>query len=221
MGMDVHGLNPKENKNIDDFPVMKRFDRMDFKEKWKTLDKDEALRNEYWREKDKWEKDNPGIYFRNNVWWWRPLWNYCYAVAEDIIEPNMRRMEYKYDDDNDEPIYEESQWVKSDFDSGHCNDGSGLDGKHARLLGNRLMETIADGTAIKYQADYLQHMQDISKDTCSICNGNNIGNTKKKDCKKCDGTGETESFDKNYPFDVDNVERFALFCIESGGFEIC
>ena len=29
MGMDVHGLNPKQNKNIDDFPVMKRFDSMD------------------------------------------------------------------------------------------------------------------------------------------------------------------------------------------------
>ena len=93
MGMDVHGLNPKQNKNIDDFPVMKRFDSMDFAEKWKTLDKDEALRDEYWREKDRWEEDNPGVYFRNNVWWWRPLWNYCYAVAEDIIEPNMRRME--------------------------------------------------------------------------------------------------------------------------------
>ena len=45
MGMDVHGLNPKQNKNIDDFPVMKRFDSMDFAEKWKTLDKDEALRD--------------------------------------------------------------------------------------------------------------------------------------------------------------------------------
>ena len=24
-----------------------------------------------------------------------------------------------------------------------------------------------------------------------------------------------------YPYDVENVENFALFCIESGGFEIC
>ena len=24
----------------------------------------------------------------------------------------------------------------------------------------------------------------------------------------------------SYPFDVENVEEFALFCIESGGFEI-
>ena len=55
------------------------------------------------------------------------------------------------------------------------------------------METIANGTAIQYQADYLQLMEDTDDD----------------------------DFSKNYPFDVDNIERFALFCIESGGFEIC
>ena len=192
MGMDVSGLNPKHNRGVNDFPTMKKFDSMDFSEKWKKLDKDEKLRDEYWKEKDKWEQSNPGVYFRNNVWWWRPLWNYCGVVADDIIEPNMRRMEYEYDE-NDEPDYEKSQWVKSNFDSGHSNDGSGLDDKHAKLLGNRLMETIADGTAIKYQAHYLQLMEDTDDD----------------------------DFSKNYPFDVDNVERFALFCIESGGFEIC
>ena len=45
MGMDVHGLNPKQNKNIDDFPTMKKFDSMDFAEKWKTLDKDDNFLN--------------------------------------------------------------------------------------------------------------------------------------------------------------------------------
>ena len=44
-----------DNKNLDDFPVMKRFDSMDFKLKWKMLDKDEALRDEYWKENDYFE----------------------------------------------------------------------------------------------------------------------------------------------------------------------
>ena len=220
MGMDVSGLNPKQNKNINDFPTMKKFDSMDFSEKWKTLDKDEKLRDEYWKEKDKWEESNPGVYFRNNVWWWRPLWNYCGTVADDIVETNMRMMKIEYNED-DEPDYEKSKWVSATWDDGHSNSGAGLDGKHAKLLGNRLMETIADGTAIKYQAHHLQRLEEIPNDTCGVCNGNNRGNTKKKDCKRCDGTGETESFAKSYPFDVDNVERFALFCIESGGFEIC
>ena len=64
--------------------------------------------------------------------------------------------------------------------------------KDAKLLGNRLMESIADGTCIRYQADYMQL------------------------CEESD-----DKFAKSYPFDVDNVEEFALFCIESGGFEIC
>ena len=25
-----------------------------------------------------------GSYFRNNVWWWRPLWNYCEELHGDI-----------------------------------------------------------------------------------------------------------------------------------------
>ena len=42
-----------------------------------------------------------------------------------------------------------------------------------------------------------------------------------KDCKRCDGTGKTENFNKSYPFDLDNVREFAEFCLQSGGFEIC
>ena len=42
-----------------------------------------------------------------------------------------------------------------------------------------------------------------------------------KDCTRCSQTGKTENFNKHYPFDSRNVEEFAHFCIESGGFEIC
>ena len=196
MGMDVHGINPKHNRGINDFPTMKKFDCMGFSEKWKILDKDKKLSVKYWKEKDEWEKSNPGVYFRNNCWWWRPLWDFCKLTSPDLISDKL-------------------------WDSGHHNDGEGLNAEDAKLLGNRLMEWISDGRAIEYQAEYMQHIDDIPNDTCGVCNGNNRGNNKKKDCKRCDSTGETESFAKSYPFDVDNVEAFALFCIESGGFEIC
>ena len=196
MGMDVHGLNPKQNKTVDDFPIMEEFDSMNFKSKWEILDKDEKTRDEYWKQKDDYEKSNPGVYFRNNCWWWRPLWNYCYAIADDIISEDV-------------------------FESGHSNSGAGLDDKGAKLLGNRLMEHIADGRTIEYQAEYEQYLNDLPDDDCGVCNNNNRGNKKKKDCTRCDGTGKTENFNKHYPFDVENVEAFALFCIESGGFEIC
>ena len=196
MGMDIYGKNPKQNKPLSEFPIYHKFKDMDFNDKWKELDKDEKLKEKYWKEMGDYEDVNVGYYFRNNCWWWSPLWNYCYTVADDIISEDV-------------------------FNSGHNNSGAGLDDKEAKLLGNRLMECIADGSTIEYQADYEQYLNDIPEDVCTFCNGNNRGNSKMKDCTRCNGTGETENFNKHYLFDVDNVEAFAKFCIESGGFEIC
>ena len=220
MGMDVHGLNPKQNKAIDKFPVMKKYDAMEFSKKWKELDKNEKLRTKYWKEVSDFEDVNVGHYFRNNVWWWRPLWNYCHVVAGDIIIGNLRVKKFK-DDENGDTNYDDYEWVKAEYDEGHGNSGASLNSRNAKLLGNRLMEHIADGRTIEYQAEYEQYLNDLPDDDCGVCNGNNRGNTKKKDCNRCNGTGKTKSFNKSYPFDVENVEAFALFCIESGGFEIC
>jgi len=56
------------------------------------------------------------------------------------------------------------------------------------MLGEILMENIADGSTMSYEKTY----NDLAKND-----------------------------EHSYPFDVNNVENFALFCIESGGFEIC
>ena len=220
MGMDVYGKNPKQNKKLSDFPVYNKFQSMEFNKKWKELEKDEKTKEKYWKEMDDYEDVNPGQYFRNNVWWWRPLWNYCYAVADDIIEGNLQIKEYETNDDG-ETDDENYRWVKAKYDDGHGNSGAGLNDKYAKLLGNRLMECIADGSTIKYQAEYIQWQDDLPDDDCMRCSNNNRGNNKKKECTNCNKTGKTKSFDSHYPFDVDNVERFARFCLESGGFEIC
>ena len=203
MGMDVHGKNPKQNKPLSEFPVLAKYKKMEeedkkkgFQRKWEELDADHDLREQYWKEQTDYEDTNVGYYFRNNCWWWRPLWNYCYTVADDIISEDV-------------------------FNSGHNNSGAGLDDKEAKLLGNRLMECIADGSTIEYQAEYEQYLNDMPDDDCWKCKNNNRGNDKKKECKSCNKTGKTKNFNKSYPFDVDNVEAFAKFCIESGGFEIC
>tara|TARA_Y100000310_G_C20529152_1_gene737568 strand:- start:705 stop:905 length:201 start_codon:yes stop_codon:yes gene_type:complete len=39
-------------------------------------------------------------------------------------------------------------------------------------------------------------------------------------CNGCNGTGKKDNWAKSYPFDEDNVRRFANFCANSGGFEI-
>ena len=143
----------------------------------------------------RYEEVNVGYYFRNNCWWWRPLWNYCYAVAPDLISEEL-------------------------FDDGQNNSGAGLNGRDAKELGNRLMDEIASGRTIEYQASYEQYLNDLPDDVCPRCNGNNRGNNKMKDCKMCNGTGKSTNFNKSYPFDTENVEEFAKFCLECGGFKI-
>ena len=198
MGMDVHGLNPRQNKKLSDFPVYNKFSNMSFRERWEELDREEnkETKEQYHQEWDEFENSNPGVYFRNNCWWWRPLWNYCYAIADDIISEEL-------------------------FESGHSNSGAGLNDKDAKILGKRLLQQIREGRTIKYQASYEQYLNDLPDNVCSRCNGNNKGHNKMKDCKLCNGTGKSTNFNKHYPFDVDNVKEFAEFCIESGGFEIC
>ena len=198
MGMDLHGLNPRQNKKLSDFPVYNKFSNMSFRERWKELDREEnkEIKEQYHQEWDEFENSNPGVYFRNNCWWWRPLWNYCYMIADDIISEEL-------------------------FENGHSNSGAGLNDKDARLLGNRLLQQIREGKTIEYQAVYQQYLDDLPDDVCTFCNGNNRGKNKMKDCTRCNGTGKSTNFNKHYPFDVDNVKEFAEFCIESGGFEIC
>ena len=203
MGMDVHGLNPKQNKTIDKFPVLAKYKGMEaedsdngFQRKWKELDADKKLMEQYWEEEGEYDKANPGHYFRNNVWWWRPLWDYCHMAAPDII---------------DEDTYE----------NGHNNSGAGLDADGAKALGNRLMQLIADCSVIKYEATYIQQLDDLPDEACVRCNNNNRGDNKKKDCTNCNQTGLKPNINKSYPFDSRNVEEFAHFCLQSGGFEIC
>ena len=173
MGMDVYGKNPKQNKNINEFPVYAKMKKLEekkngWKEKWELLDKDRELQEKYWKEEDLYQSINKGIYFRNNCWWWRPLWNYCYSIADDLIS---------------EELYE----------SGHHNSGDGLDDYNAQRLGQRLLEEIEKGNTKAYQTNYQQMIEEL----------------------------DDKDFNKSYPFDVDNVKRFAEFCLESGGFEIC
>ena len=56
MGMDVHGINPKENKTFDEFPVLKEMESIKFEDKWKILDADKEKTAIYWKQKDEFDK---------------------------------------------------------------------------------------------------------------------------------------------------------------------
>ena len=89
------------------------------------------------------------------------------------------------------------------------------------MLGEKLLYAIEKGHTIQYQASYQQYLDDIPEDDCGVCNGNNRGNDKMKDCNRCEGTAKKKNLNKSYPLHVDNVREFAEFCLQCGGFEIC
>ena len=120
MGMDVYGKNPQQNADINKFEVYVKYSKMEFSEKWKHLDADRTKREEYWKEEDQYRQANPGAYFRNNVWWWRPLWDFCRYVAPELINDDLHI-------------------------DGHNNGGSGLNDEEAKELGVLLIKSFENG----------------------------------------------------------------------------
>ena len=140
-------------------------------------------------------KSEKGDYFRNNVWWWRPLWNYCATSAPELID-------------------------KETYVSGTYNDGKGLNAMKAAKLGVKLLTLIEDGSCATYKRERDLWLEALEDDNCCVCNNNNRGHKKKEGCFACKGKGTKDNWHKSYPFDVKNVEEFAKFLIDSGGFEI-
>lgn len=157
-----------------------------------------------------------GEYFRNNVWWWRPLWDFCEEVAPEL-----------------------TQGV-----SGHYNDGDGLDEEGAKALANILTISLAEGVVDTYKIKRDEYIASLPKEDCNICNTtgirtDSVGVEYGMDvkvlsdveasalgraigyCNGCLGLGWKESFETHYPFERANVEEFAGFLAECGGFRIC
>jgi hypothetical protein len=158
-----------------------------------------------------------GEYFRNNVWWWRPLWGYCEENHADLADK---------------------------APDAHSNSGDGLDANDALELGKRLLQDIETGVALKWQTEYRNELASLPKNDCQYCDGTGIRAdevgiehgmpTKELDeatailvgrthgyCNGCRGEGKVVAWAANYPFDIQNLQAFAEFCVDSGGFEIC
>ena len=98
------------------------------------LDNDE-INDKYWAERDEFEGENKGIYFRNNCWWWRPLWDFCYNVAPELISSEL--------------------WA-----NGHHNSGAGLNGEDAKLLGEKLLKEVYNGGAKEFKKYHQEQEKD-------------------------------------------------------------
>lgn len=175
MGFDLSGINPKINKKLDDTSLYGMIESIqDWKKRWEMQDNlNKEEKTEFWEQCEQYHDDNPGIYFRNNVWWWRPLWAFVCDHCNDIL-------------------------TEEEMTSGSYNDGREINANKASKISKRLYSLLKDGTVDAYSMEYEEQI-------------NKMKESEDKDVQ----------FMASYPFSKENVEHFALFCQESGGFVIC
>ena len=115
MGMDCYGENPKL---ISEKPVQPDFS---------TISEDD--KQAYFDALAKFEEDNPGVYFRNNVWWWRPLWNYVCETCSDVLSVE-------------------------DMQAGQYNDGYLIDAEQSEKIAELLGHELLSGRTATYEEEY-------------------------------------------------------------------
>jgi hypothetical protein len=210
MGFDLHSRNPQINK---DFPpeynkIMEEYGEGNWLDWKKTIP--EKVKDRYFEIKNQYEKDNPGYYFRNNVWWWRPLWSFVCRYCDDILS-------------------------EETMSGGNSNDGVVIYKYQAVAVAKKLQNMIDEGYVKKYEKEYKQELDNLPLEDCTYCNQTGFrewkqedGSIKIKNCNVCNTehkdknvpVGKVKSFTCSYPFSEKNVIEFANFCRESGGFEI-
>lgn len=151
-------------------------------------------------------KTETGEYFRNNVWWWRPLWDYVYSVCSDILTDEERH-------------------------KGCYNDGYEIQADKAKEICRVLSIELESGRTREYAMQYDIDKALLPKQKCRLCEGTGMRNDEigkrareaRPDykCNGCQGEGQTPPFESHYHFSVENVRGFMLFCKDSGGFDIC
>jgi hypothetical protein len=204
MGFDISGLNPKMNVKEEDFKTLFKYNHNKYEtfDEWHNALDEAGVRKEYQEQMEQFEDANPGIYFRNNVWWWRPLWAFICDNCHDILD-------------------------EDDMERGSFNDGHKITKKKSIELAMKLEALDAEGAIVQWQAEYLQEQEDAPDEDCELCEATGkrkkapekgAGNIK---CNGCNGKGKKRPWQCSYPFDRENVMRFARFARESGGFIIC
>ena len=183
MGFDLSGLNPNLARPMPGLP--------------QNADKTD----EDWEEHFKWQDENCGAYFRNNVWWWKPLWQFVTASCEIIL-------------------------TEKDIHSGGFNDGHKICKTKADRIAKKLFKLIKNGQVKEYEEGYKKQLASLEQVDCHICDATGkrqkppITGAGDEECNGCEGSGKKDDWAKAYPFSEDNVRSFANFCANSGGFEI-
>ena len=202
MGFDLYGTNPKIKAGT------KKPKEID----WKNATEEE--KEAYFKAVDEYENTNKGVYFRNNVWWWRRLADYILEHTKCVDE--------------------------KDFDRWQENGGHEVDAETAEQIANQLEHLIKSGHAEQYKQEIekerqeaKEHNEKVEKmlselrlEVAKIVGEDKVETLAPRDYPKplnekwWEITNQKDYRD-NYPFEIDNVKEFIEFARNSGGFRIC
>ena len=121
MGFDLSGMNPNMVRPEPELPPITE------------------RTNKHWAEYHEWQDDNCGVYFRNNVWSWRPLWNFVSAVCGNIL-------------------------TEKDIESGSYNDGHKICKTKAVKIAKKLFKLIRKGDVKAYESAYRRNQNSLKED---------------------------------------------------------
>ena len=121
MGFDLSGMNPNLSSPEPELPQFK--DRT----------------GDDWGTYQKWQEENCGVYFRNNVWWWRPLWNFVCRSCDHIL-------------------------TDKDMERGSYNDGHKISKTKANRIAKKLFKLIETDQVKAYESMYKREQSKLSED---------------------------------------------------------
>ena len=201
MGMDVYGLCPTVHIGT------KKPERP------KDLHEgaSEEVVKKYFKEEDEYENKNPGVYFRNNCWWWRPLANFIIEKCDWLTTEQKERL--------------------------HDNSGFEFSQHEAGTIADTLQKMVDDGTAAEREEVNRREMKVAEEWNKGLGQQQDVlekeaiketGNAKivprdypKHIYKKWDDLQGQTDYKAHYPFKEANVKEFICFLRECGGFMVC
>jgi len=206
MGYDVYGLNPKQN--TEPLPIIAEFQDKDGWTDWATMTEDD--KKQYFNAQDIYRKQNPGEYYRANVWYWRPVWTFVCGACEDFLSDK-------------------------DIEAGMSNSGTKISKTKSLKIASRLRALDKQGVIQVWEDEMMVPFEKAQKNNDKVRKELNEfqkkmekkhgsivpANYPKKDRKKWDSIYSKEDWSGSYPPSRQCIVEFGFFCEESGGFEIC
>jgi hypothetical protein len=198
MGMDIYGLNPKLKGKRPEI-------------NWEKQTTNEE-RDKYFEDLSNFEAENIGYYFRNNVWWWRPLADLIIGLNEDWLTEEQK--ERLHDNSGFEFSEEEAMKIKLSLEK-VINNGWLKKAEIAWKKKAKQAEEWNKGIALEMEELKKQAIKETTK-------ANIIPRDYPPHLKlKWNKLWESEDRTSSYPVSVENTKNFVSFLSECGGFKIC